>query len=471
MGFRAGAPVNGFSAMVSSRDELGQSRGYVVDAGAQAMTPDLVLERSGLNVLKIRNRSAAPFGFRLNVAGRDLNAGHFEYAYEFYTQPPNSTLVLRFPENPSVRTMSRELDTNNDGTPDVMENAPANGQLRIGPDAGLLALRWREAGRGETLECTSNLTANSWSPVSAPLTMENGERVARVSASGPAQFYRVKPMTSNCLSLSTFALGARPNPWETNGFRFEALSAVGAMLPQNTIAIRSGFTGLDVLHTVRVQPLDDCQVVHVDVFQTSGSVTFEAVGVLGAVVARQTLTGPGAGPQRVTLRGLHGRIHFVRVISPNGLCLILNVCCERARLPQQTASNCLSLSNAPAGQFPSPYSVGDVAIAANPGPVIVGPVSGLSGNWLKVSGQIEFKLLNGQSCEQMTFQLRDLEGVVTATAYNGSGAIVGTAGPATADGTPQEFSVDGAGMTRVVLSSTSDKAFVQTICWRRIVVP
>ncbi len=172
-------------------------------------------------------------------------------------------------------------------------------------------------------------------------------------------FYRLPSEGTNCLSLAALAVGTRPNPWETGRFRFEALSATGAMLPRNAIASRGGHAGLDVIHTMRVHPLDDCEVIHLDVFQTSGYVTFEAVGPLGVVVSRQTLTDAGTGPQRVTLRSFRGRISHVRVVSPNALCLILNVCCERVAMPNAAPFfSCLSFSNAAAGQFASPYMLG-----------------------------------------------------------------------------------------------------------------
>ena len=473
LGLRAGAPVTGFGAMVASRDEAGQSRVFVLDAGAGSVTPDVQLEREGFKSLTIRNRSAAPLGFRLNLAGTDLNAGTFEYAYEYYAQPGQSTLTLRLPLDPTVKMITRELDTNNDGTPESVEVVPANGQLRASKDAGLIALRWRQSGFGESLEATATVNAGPWTPVTTPPTNNGPDRMVSVTPANPAQFYRVRPAVSNCLSLSGFTLGARPNPWETNRFKFEALSAAGAMLPQNTIATRGGFTGLDVVHTLRVHPQDDCEIVHLDVFQTSGYVTFEAVGPLGTVVARQTLTGPGTGPQRVSLRGFRSRIYFVRVVSPNALCLLLNVCCERGQIPNgQPTKRCLSFSNATAGQFPSPFTLSNVTIAVTPGTVDIGPVSGLGGNWLKVIGQVELKFgASVAPCNRVTLNLRDLEGVVTATAYNDSGAVVATAGPLPASGTPQELALNGTGLTRVVLSSTSDKAFLQEVCCWRLLAP
>jgi hypothetical protein len=472
MGFRAGALVNGFGAMISSRDDQGQSRAYVLDAGTDSIMPDLVVERDGFKSLTIRNRSAQPFRFRLNVAGTDLGVGTFDYAYDSFTQPGNSTLTMRFTETPGTRGITRELDTDNDGKPDSIEEGLANGQLRIGRDAGLLALRWRQASHGDALECTSNLTANAWSPVPVQTTTEGGEQVARITPTGAAQFYRVKPKAAHCLSLSAFALGAYPNPWETNGFKFEALSALGALLPQNNVVTRGGFTGLDVVHTMRVHPLDDWEVMHLDVFQTSGYVIFEAIGSLGTVVARQTLTGAGTGPQRVTLAGFRSRVHYVRIISPNALCLLLNVCGERAQQPSRVESHCLSFSNATAGQFTSPYTFDSSVITATPDPVTIGPVSGLSGNWLKVSSQTELKLLPPASpCDRVTLLLRDLEGVVTAKAYNEAGVLVGSAGPLPGSSTPQELIVSGAGITRIVLFSTSDKAFVQDVCCYRTFGP
>jgi len=63
MGLKAGAPVQGFSASVSSRDQSRQSRVWLLDAGAGAATPDLHLERDAFKSLKIRNNSAQPLSY------------------------------------------------------------------------------------------------------------------------------------------------------------------------------------------------------------------------------------------------------------------------------------------------------------------------------------------------------------------------------------------------------------------------
>jgi hypothetical protein len=470
MGMRAGAPVTGFGAMVSSRDAAGQSRVFMIDAGTGTRTPDLQLERDGFKSLTIRNRGTAPLPFRLNLAGTDNTIGTFEYAYDLYSLPGKATLTLRLPANPAIQTLTRELDLDSDGTLDSEEEAPANGQLRISENAGLVALRWRQAGFGETLEATTTLKPGEWSPLGVPVTTEGLDRVARVSPSKPAEFFRLRMAGTNCLDLSTFAPGARPNPWETNGFRFTALSAAGVMLAQNSIASRGGHTGLDVPHTTRMQLTEDCDVVHLDVVQTSGLVTFEAVGPLGIVVGRQTLTGAGTGPQRVTFRAFRSRIHSVQVVSPNALCLIVNVCCEQTRaLASQPVYECGSFSNLNAGQFPSPYVYEEVTISAKPGPVIIGPVSGLPGNWLKLAGEIEIKPEPSNTlCDGIRLLVWDLEGAVTVTGYDANNVVVATTGPLPASATPQQALLNGAGIVRLVIQSNSDKAFLQELCCGRV---
>jgi hypothetical protein len=205
--------------------------------------------------------------------------------------------------------------------------------------------------------------------------------------------------------------------------------------------------------------------------QTSGLVNFEAVGSLGVVVGRATLSGAGTGPQRVTLRGFRDRVQFVRVISPNALCAILNVCCERSEPPPWGTpySICLNLSNAVAGTFASPYTLEAVTFSSKDA-LIIGPVSGLSGNWLKLSGSIDMALLPpGAPCGQVTLRLRDFEGVVKADAYNAVGDLVASAGPLPGNSAPQDMVLTGPGITRVTISSTSDKAFLQSICCNRAV--
>ena len=132
---------------VASRDAAGQSRVFVIDAGAGLITPDIHFERDEFNSLTIRNRSTLPFSFRLQYSGTDNRAGTFEHAYGLYALPGKATLRLRLPADPADPSLTRELDLGSDGLVDSTEELPANGQLRIGHEGGMLALRWRPAAR------------------------------------------------------------------------------------------------------------------------------------------------------------------------------------------------------------------------------------------------------------------------------------------------------------------------------------
>jgi hypothetical protein len=50
------------------------------------------------------------------------------------------------------RGFLRELDTNNDGVPDAVENLPARGALRASNGSGVLTLRWRPVSADDKLE-------------------------------------------------------------------------------------------------------------------------------------------------------------------------------------------------------------------------------------------------------------------------------------------------------------------------------
>ncbi len=473
LGLRAGAPVTGFGAVVTSRDPLGQSRVFILDADPSAMTPDLHLERDEFKSLTIRNRSGVPFSFRLNLSGTDNLVGTFDHAYESYSLPGMATVKLLLPPNPAHGALTRQLDLNSDGTVDIVEAIPANGQLRIAEEAGLVALRWRPASFGETLETTTELKPGDWTPVGLPITTEGTDRVLRFAPGQSAEFFRLRLERTNCLSLSAFQPGVRPNPWEINGFRLEALNAAGALQSQNSLVLRDNHVGLDVLHTMLVQPLADSGVVHLDVFQKSGFVTFEAVGPLSVVVDRQTLTGVGVAPERITLRSFRGRIHYVRVVSAQGQCLILNACSELAQSPpNQLVSNCVSFSQAAPGQFASPYYFDGLSITAKPDPVIVEPVFGENGNWLKLKGEMDILMGQGnEPCFRARLLVKDEEGAVTVTAYDANNVVVGTAGPPPAGSAPQELAVNGAGIVRLLINSNSDKAALQEVCWDRVVAP
>jgi hypothetical protein len=106
-----------------------------------------------------------------------------------------------------------------------------------------------------------------------------------------------------------------------------------------------------------------------------------------------------------------------------------------------------------------------VTITATPGPLFVEAVSGLSGNWLKLGGEVQLQFVPPNApCDRVTLTLSDLEGVVTATAYNAVGEVVAAVGPPAGSATPQDLVLEGTGIERVVIESTSDKAFLQDIC-------
>ena len=174
--------------------------------------------------------------------------------------------------------------------------------------------------------------------------------------------------------------------------------------------------------------------------------------------------------QRVVLSGFRGLVNHVRVVSPNALCLIANVCAERSPSPgYSTQTACLSFSNAPAGQFPSPTSFSGVGVTAVPGPVVVGPVGGLGGHWLKLGGAVTLQFT--EPCDSVRLRLADFEGVVVARGYDAAGGLVAVAGPGSASGLPQELTLSGGAMARVVLESTSDKAWLQDVCCTRRLSP
>ncbi len=473
MGFRAGAPVNDFGAMVASRTAGGESRVFLIDAGVGEMTPDLALERDALSSLKIHNRSTLPFGFRLNLAGTDAGAGSFEHAYEFYTLPPHATLTLRLPARGADPRLTRELDLDSDGTPELIEELPANGQLRASKESSQLALRWRQAARTETLESAPKLSA-SWWPVASTFTNDGPDRIARVNMSDATRFFRLKLTETNCFGLAAEALGARPNPWDTNGYKFEVISALGAMFPQNEIVTRGDFTGLDVVHTLRVHPHDDYQVLHLDVFQTSGYVVFEAVGPLGVVVARSSLIGPGTGPQRVTLRGFRGRLQYVRVISPNAKCLLLNVCGERKAQTEtsQPPPVCLSFESYQAQVLNNPTFIEFAGFFSDPGPLVVEAVSGTGVNGLKFSGKVTVTFTGPGAigpCHRVTLRVLDSSGGAIFQAYDGKGVLLDSANTVVSPN-PQTIVLEGTGIGSLWLNA-NQKGHLLEICVERSLGP
>jgi hypothetical protein len=230
-----------------------------------------------------------------------------------------------------------------------------------------------------------------------------------------------------------------------------------------------------VLHTVRIHPLFDCDTVHIDLRQTSGLVILEAVGPLGAVIARRELIGAGAGVETVTLRGVATRIGYVRVTSPNALCVIVKVCGERTQRPQtaQPTSSCHSVSNATQGTLASPLTGrGPFILSSSAGGLTFGSTGGLAGIWLNLFGEIQIDLLAPiEGSERVRLTLVDLEGVVIAKAFNSAGTKVAAAGPLPASSSPQELALVGHDISRIVLSSSSSKALLLNFCCDRFIAP
>ena len=419
MGFRAGAPVRDFGIIVASRTGTAAQRLFEIDAGVDELTPNVLVSRVDDVGLRLLNRGAGALSFRLNISGVDLDRSAFAHTYGFHTLPSLATITFRLPPG-TPRRLLLELDLDSDGTPETTEEVPAAGQLRADRESSQLALRWRRAARTETLESASKVADEPWIPVGASATTEGPDQVARVNMAEPSRFFRLKISSTNCFDLSAEANGARPNPWDTNGWKFEAFTAFGAMQSQNQIPTRSGHTGIDVQHTLRLHPHDDYQVIHLDVYQTSGYVTFEAVGALGAVVARATLTGPGTNVQRVTLRGFRDRLHYIRMISPNAQCLLLNVCGEREAqtVSQQPPPACVSFENLPPDFLNSPASFGFFAIATDQGPMAIEPVPGSGVNGLKLMGNVTVQLAGSLTCNRLTLRLRDFPGGAFCVAFD-----------------------------------------------------
>jgi hypothetical protein len=331
LGLRAVSPVTGFSAMIASRDTNGRSRVLLLDAGAGTNQPDVQVEREGLGGVLVRNRGTAPLAFRVALAGAEPAGQVFDHAYGSVTQPGLSTLRLVYPLAPLASPgLRRELDTNNDGAPDQVEMLPATGQLRIGPEAGLLALRWRQAGFGAVLETSPRVAPAAWSAVNATVGTEGGDRVARVSPATNSALYRLRYQSTNCLSLAGLASGSRPNPWATNGFQFEAATAAGTLAPQNTLTNRAGYTGLQVASVLRVTPPEGSGAVTLQVFNPDEPVIVEAVGPLGAILSRQTFPASPTAPQAVSVRGYRGSLQFIRVTVAAKPALVTSACAEMA---------------------------------------------------------------------------------------------------------------------------------------------
>jgi hypothetical protein len=330
LGLHAAGPVSAFSVMTASRDSNGQSRVLLLDAGAGSVSPDLLVERDGLRDVRVRNRGTAPLTFRVALAGADAAGRVFDQVYGSLVLPDKATLRLVFPGNVLSPTLVRELDINSDGVPEEVESLGGSGQVRLGREGGLLALRWRDAGFGGVLETSPRVSPASWSPANAAVTTEGADRVARVTPGATGAVFRVRFPGTNCVSFAALATGPRPNPWSTNGFTLEALGVTGALSAQNMVTNRSGYTGLDVAQAVRVVPPAGAGGLTLEVFNPQGPVEVEAVGPLGAVLTRQTVAASANGPQSVTLRGYRGTLQFVRVKAPDKPALLRGVCAELA---------------------------------------------------------------------------------------------------------------------------------------------
>lgn len=271
--------------------------------------------------------------------------------------------------------------------------------------------------------------------------------LARVGMEAPQEFFRMRPEETSCFPLSEEAIGPRPNPWESTGFKFEALTAAGAMQPQNAIVARDGRAGLDVVHTVRIHPQYDCPVLHLDVFPTSGLVRFEAVGALGAVVSRAELAGAGTGTQRVTLRSFRDRFHYVRVISPNAQCLIESLCWERTprqpNPPMQSTRVNFENTEPATSNNPLQSPVGHISTSQEP--LIIEAVPGQGVNGLKLAGttMVNFIALPPGTSDRVTVRVFDPLGGTSIVAWDPSMTFMKDTATTTGYSAPQTFTLNG----------------------------
>lgn len=205
-------------------------------------------------------------------------------------------------------------------------------------------------------------------------------------------------------------------------------------------------------------------------FQTSGYVNFEAVGPLGVVVARASLTDPGTGPQRVTLRGFRERLHYVRVISPNAQCLLLNVCGERE--PKSVSTNappaCVSFEQMQPEVLNSPALFGVAELASSENILTIQPVPGGSVNGLKLPGLVTMRFTGTPGlCDRVTLRLLDPVGGNLVQAYDASGGVVLDSTSTAASNKPQTIVLNGPGIRHVYLFFTQGQGHLLEFCCER----
>jgi subtilisin family serine protease len=220
----------------------------------------------------------------------------------------------------------------------VMAIKPTPGLNISRAEPGKLRICWPSPSTGFTLECTRSLTApTEWSDVDAPVEIIGGMNCVTLDISDFKRFYRLR---SGCVEFSGLKPGAVPNPWDVEGFLFDAHDASGGSLPDGRLQEVGSLIGLDCGFSLSVTVPDPCLKVELSLLRfNSATCRIVAYDSANKVVATATLSGVPGVPETVLLDGAGQRIARVVIAPTQDETLLLKFCCVPDGPPTGAAYN------------------------------------------------------------------------------------------------------------------------------------
>lgn len=194
-------------------------------------------------------------------------------------------------------------------------------------DRDKIRICWPSPSTGFTLECTRSLSEpTEWTDVDAPVEIIGGMKCVVLDVSDFKRFYRLR---SGCVEFSGLNPGPVPNPWDVEGFVFDAHDPNGGSLPAGRLQATDAGIGLDCGFGLSVDIPDPCFHMELSLLRfNSAPCSITAYDSANQVVDTATLSGAPGIPETVVLDGVGKRIARVVVSPAQDETLLLKICCR-----------------------------------------------------------------------------------------------------------------------------------------------
>ncbi len=284
-----------------------------------------------------------------------------------------------------------------------------------------------------------------------------------------------------CFTPSDLGIGTKPNPWDTNGFRFERFLIGGLPTANNeVIDWDETYAGLVFDARLDVELSTTCPWVTLELLGDGSPVEVQAKDEAGTIVATVIWSGGllGAPPAPVEVHTLGRPIKRLQLTALSGAAALYRICCHPIQFNDVTHDGgCWKFADGPFGPAENPWTTDGLILTArrtdgslegaghiDPGDPATPPVfpnEAYSGYHIQYEAELRFIT----PCRSVTLEIYDQSGLVNLVAYDD---LDNPIAPQTvgSTGTPisLEFASSGNLIRRLVITSPNGRCKLRRVC-------